>query len=207
MKKGVIKPQYVVEQICEATNGNAIITTEVGQNQMFAALYYKFNKPRRFISSGGLGTMGYGFPAALGAQLGVPDATVFDIAGDGSIQMNIQELSTAVEQKLPVNVAILNNRYLGMVRQWQELFFQRRYSHTCIECQPDFVKLAEAYGAHGIRVTEPENVREAIDTAISIKGPVFLDFVVDTEENVWPMVPAGASLNEMDGLDIMESMA
>ncbi len=197
MKKGSIKPQYVVEQICEATNGDAIITTEVGQNQMFAALYYKFNKPRRFISSGGLGTMGYGFPAAIGAQLGVPDATVFDIAGDGSIQMNIQELATAVEQKLPVKIAILNNKYLGMVRQWQELFFDKRYSHTCIDCQPDFIKLAEAYGAHGIRVTEPEKVREAIEEAISIKGPVVLDFIVEAEENVWPMVAPGAAISEM----------
>lgn len=197
MKKDRIKPQYVVEQICEATDGDAIITTEVGQNQMFAALYYKFNKPRRFISSGGLGTMGYGFPAAIGAQLGVPEATVFDIAGDGSIQMNIQELATAVEQKLPVKIAILNNKYLGMVRQWQELFFDKRYSHTCIDCQPDFIKLAEAYGAHGIRVTEPEKVREAIDEAISIKGPVVLDFIVEAEENVWPMVAPGAAISEM----------
>ncbi|MCE5251098.1 biosynthetic-type acetolactate synthase large subunit [bacterium] len=198
---GILKPQYVVEQIYEVTKGEAIITTEVGQNQMFASLYYKFDKPRRFISSGGLGTMGYGFPAAIGAQLGKPDAVVFDIAGDGSIQMNIQELATAVEQKLPVNIAILNNQYLGMVRQWQELFYNKRYSGTCIECQPDFVKLAEAYGAHGIRVDKPEDVRAAIEKAISIDGPVILDFHVDREENVWPMVAPGAPISDtMEGL-------
>jgi len=199
-KPGVIKPQYVVEQIYKVTNGEAIITTEVGQNQMFAALYYLFEKPRRFISSGGLGTMGYGFPAAIGAQIGKPDAVVFDIAGDGSIQMNIQELATAVEQNVPVNVAILNNKYLGMVRQWQELFFNKRYSHTNIECQPDFVKLAEAYGVHGIRVESPEDVTGAIKEAISIKGPVILDFIVDREENVWPMVAPGSPISEfMEG--------
>jgi len=198
-KPGVIKPQYVVEQIYEVTRGDAIITTEVGQNQMWAALYYKFNKPRRFISSGGLGTMGYGFPAAIGAQIGQPDATVFDIAGDGSFQMNIQELATAVEQKIPVNVAILNNRFLGMVRQWQELFFNKRYSGTNIECQPDFAKVAEAYGACGIRVENPADVTDAIKEAISIRRPVVLDFIVDREENVWPMVAPGAAL-----YDIME---
>ncbi|MBN1293827.1 MAG: biosynthetic-type acetolactate synthase large subunit [Candidatus Latescibacteria bacterium] len=200
-KSGTIKPQYVVEQIYEATKGDAIITTEVGQNQMWASLFYTYDKPRRFISSGGLGTMGYGFPAAIGAQMGKPDAIVFDIAGDGSIQMNIQEMATAVEQKLPVNIAILNNKFLGMVRQWQELFYGKRYSSTNIELQPDFVKLAEAYGAHGIRVDKPENVRSAIEEAISIKGPVILDFIVDREENVWPMVAPGAALSEvMEGL-------
>ncbi len=196
-KPGVVKPQYVVEQIYEITKGEAIITTEVGQNQMWAALFYRFDKPRRFISSGGLGTMGYGFPAAIGAQIGKPDAVVFDIAGDGSFQMNIQELATAVEQKLPVNIAILNNRYLGMVRQWQEMFFNKRYSGTDIECQPDFVKVAEAYGARGIRVEKTEDVAEAIKEAISIKGPVVLDFDVDREENVWPMVAPGAPISEI----------
>ncbi|MFC1490116.1 biosynthetic-type acetolactate synthase large subunit [Candidatus Latescibacterota bacterium] len=193
----IIKPQYVVEQIHKVTKGDAIITTEVGQNQMFAALYYLFDKPRRFISSGGLGTMGYGFPAAIGAQLGKPNATVFDIAGDGSIQMNIQELATAVEQKLPINIAILNNKYLGMVRQWQEMFFEKRYSSTDINVQPDFVKLAEAYGAHGIRVEDPADVTEAIKEAISIKKPVVMDFVCAREENVWPMVPPGAANSDM----------
>ena len=196
-KPGVIKPQYVVEQIYKVTKGDAIITTEVGQNQMWASLYYRFDKPRRFISSGGLGTMGYGFPAAIGAQLGKPNATVFDIAGDGSFQMNIQELATAVEQKVPVNVAILNNRYLGMVRQWQELFFNKRYSGTDIECQPDFVKVAEAYGAKGIFIENPEDVTEAIKEAISLKCPVILDFIVDREENVWPMVAPGAPISEI----------
>jgi len=193
----VIKPQYVIEQIYEVTKGDAIITTEVGQNQMWTALYYRFDRPRKFISSGGLGTMGYGFPAAIGAQVGKPEAIVFDIAGDGSFQMNIQELATAVEQKLPVNIAILNNKYLGMVRQWQELFFNKRYSGTDIACQPDFVKLAEAYGACGIRVEKPGDVRGAIEEAISIKKPVILDFIIDREENVWPMVAPGAPISEI----------
>ncbi|MFC1806784.1 biosynthetic-type acetolactate synthase large subunit [Candidatus Omnitrophota bacterium] len=195
-----IKPQYVVEQIYEATKGDAIIVTEVGQNQMWAAQYYKYTKPRTFISSGGLGTMGYGFPAAIGAQMGAPDKVVFDIAGDGSIQMNIQELSTAVSNKLPVNIAILNNCYLGMVRQWQELFYKKRYSHTCLEAGcPDFVKLAEAYGALGMRISKKEDVRAAIDKAVNSKNTVVMDFLVDKEENVWPMVPAGEAINRMIG--------
>lgn len=194
---GELKPQFVIEQIYEATKGEAIITTEVGQNQMWAALYYKFDHPRQFISSGGLGTMGFGFPAAIGAQLGRPDAVVFDIAGDGSIQMNIQELATAVQQKLPVKVAILNNRFLGMVRQWQELFFDKRYSSTDIECQPDFVKLAEAYGAHGLRCERSEDVRSTVEKALEIPGPVLMDFVVEREENVWPMVAPGQPIHKM----------
>jgi acetolactate synthase-1/2/3 large subunit len=196
-KPGVLKPQYVIEQIYEVTRGEAVITTEVGQNQMWSALYYKFDRPRQFISSGGLGTMGYGLPAAIGAQLGCPDAVVFDIAGDGSIQMNIQEMATAVQQGLPVKVAILNNRYLGMVRQWQELFFKKRYSATCIECQPDFVKLAEAYGAHGFRCERKEDVRATIEKALETPGPVIMDFVVDREENVWPMVAPGEPIHKM----------
>ena len=148
----VIKPQYVIEQICDAAKGNAIITTEVGQNQMWAAQYFTFTKPRTFLSSGGLGTMGYGFPAAIGAQLGCPDKIVVDIAGDGSIQMNIQELSTVARLNIPVKIAILNNGYLGMVRQWQELFYNRRYSGVNLNGNPDFVKLAEAYGAKGFLV-------------------------------------------------------
>jgi acetolactate synthase I/II/III large subunit len=195
----VVKPQFVIEQIYEVTKGEAIITTEVGQNQMWSALHYKFERPRQFISSGGLGTMGYGFPAAIGAQIGKPDAVVFDIAGDGSIQMNIQELATAVQQKVPVKVAILNNKFLGMVRQWQEIFFNKRYSNTCIECQPDFVKVAEAYGAHGIRVEKPKEVRPAIEKALAINGPVFIDFHIDREENVWPMVAPGSPI-----CDVME---
>ncbi|MFH0763723.1 MAG: biosynthetic-type acetolactate synthase large subunit [Candidatus Omnitrophota bacterium] len=193
-----VRPQYIVEEICKATKGEAIITTEVGQNQMWAAQFYTFMKPRTMISSGGLGTMGYGFPAAIGAQLGKPGATVFDIAGDGSIQMNIQELATAVINKLPVKVAILNNCYLGMVRQWQELFYKKRYSYTCLGgTTPDFVKLAEAYGAVGIRVTKKSEVRPAIDRALGIDNCVLIDFRIEQEENVFPMVPAGEAINKM----------
>jgi acetolactate synthase-1/2/3 large subunit len=195
-KKDIIKPQYVVEQIYEATKGNAIITTEVGQNQMWAAQWYKYDYPRTFISSGGLGTMGFGFPAAMGTKVGKPDSIVFDIAGDGSIQMNIQELATCVCNKINVKVAILNNGYLGMVRQWQELFYKKRYSYTTLT-SPDFVKLAESYGAIGIRVTKKEDVRRAIEKAISIDNVVFIDFKVEGEENVFPMVPAGEALNRM----------
>ncbi len=197
--KGKIRPQYVVEQIYKLTEGKAIITTEVGQNQMWAAQFYQYTKPRTFISSGGLGTMGYGFPAAIGAQIGKPEATVFDIAGDGSIQMNIQELTTAVARKLPVKIAILNNSYLGMVRQWQELFYNKRYSLTCLKENPDFVKVAEAYGAKGIRVTKKEQVRPALKKAIRTAGPVVLDFIIEPEENVFPMVPAGSAINRMIG--------
>ena len=193
-----IKPQYVIEQIYEATGGKAIITTEVGQNQMWSCQWYKYTNPRTFISSGGLGTMGFGFPAAMGAKLGCPDKTVFDIAGDGSIQMNIQELATCVCNKINVKVAILNNGYLGMVRQWQELFYKKRYSHTCIT-GPDFVKLAESYGAAGIRVTKKEEVRPAIEKALSTDNTVFIDFHIDPEENVYPMVPAGEAINRMIG--------
>jgi len=197
--KNVIKPEFVVEKIYEVTKGEAIICTEVGQNQMWAAQFYKYDYPRRWLSSGGLGTMGYGFPAAIGAQFACPDKIVFDIAGDGSIQMNIQELATAVINKLPVKVAILNNGYLGMVRQWQELFFKERYSHTHLESgNPDFVKVAEAYGAVGLRATKPEEVEPIIKESLKIKNkPVFLDFIVDWKEKVYPMVPAGASIDEM----------
>ncbi len=195
-----LRPQYVVKEIYEATKGEAIITTEVGQNQMWAAQFYTYTKPRTFISSGGLGTMGYGFPAAIGAQIGMPEKIVFDIAGDGSIQMNIQELATAVNNKLPVKVAIIDNCYLGMVRQWQELFYKKRYSYTCLEGCPDFVKVAESYGAVGIRVTKKDQTRPAIEKALSIKDkPVFLDFHVEKEENVFPMVPAGQAINRMIG--------
>jgi len=195
---GKIKPQYVVEQIYEATKGEAIITTEVGQNQMWAAQWYKFSKPRTFLSSGGLGTMGYGFPAAIGAKVGCPERIVFDIAGDGSIQMNIQELATAVNYKINVKVAILNNSYLGMVRQWQELFYKKRYSYTHL-INPDFVRLAESYGAVGIRVAKKEEVRPAIEKAIDIDNVVFLDFQIEEEENVYPMVPAGEAIDRMIG--------
>jgi len=194
----VIKPQFVIEKICELTKGEAIITTEVGQNQMWTAQFYKFDKPRTLLTSGGLGTMGYGFPAAIGAQLAHPNKLVIDIAGDGSIQMNIQELATAVINKLPVKVAIINNRYLGMVRQWQELFFKERYSHTKLdESVPDFVKIAEAYGAVGLRATKPSEVEPVLKEAFKTKRTVFMDFVVDWKEKVYPMVPPGAPIDQM----------
>ena len=194
---GDLKPQHVVEMIYKMTKGEAIIATEVGQNQMWAAQFYQYTKPRTFISSGGLGTMGYGFPASIGAQIGCPEKVVFDIAGDGSFQMNIQELATAANYKVPVKIAILNNGYLGMVRQWQQLFYQSRYSQVDLEGQPDFVKVAQAYGIEGIRVTKPEEVEPALKKALNIAGPVVLDFRVSREENVFPMVPAGAALNQI----------
>jgi len=196
-QKGIIKPQYVIEKIHELTRGNVIISTEVGQNQMWTAQYFAFDQPRRLLTSGGLGTMGYGFPAAIGAQVAFPNETVIDIAGDGSIQMNIQELATAVQYELPVKVAILNNQCLGMVRQWQELFYQKRYSATSLKISPDFVKLAEAYGAVGLRAQKPEEVVPVIEKALSIRRPVFMDFWVDPEEGVYPMVPAGAPISKM----------
>ncbi len=198
---GTLKPQYVVQQICDVTRGEAIICTEVGQNQMWAAQWYTHRHPRHFISSGGLGTMGYGFPAAMGAQIACPDRIVFDIAGDGSFQMNIQELATVVRRKLPVKVAILNNGYLGMVRQWQELFFKKRYSATYLaDGNPDFVRVAEAYGAKGIRVEHTDQVRPALEDALATPGPVVLDFRINPEENVFPMVPAGEAIHRMRGL-------
>lgn len=193
----VIKPQFVVEKIYELTKGDAIITTEVGQNQMWAAQFYKYDKPRTFLSSGGLGTMGYGFPAAIGAQLAFPNKLVIDIAGDGSIQMNIQELATAIIEKLPVKVAILNNRYLGMVRQWQELFYKERYSYSHLDVVPDFVELADAYGAVGLRANKPSEVEPVLKEAFRIKKPVFMDFVIYWKEKVYPMVPAGAPIDQM----------
>lgn len=196
--KGKIKPQFVIEKLYELTGGDAIITTEVGQNQMWAAQFFKYDKARTFLTSGGLGTMGFGFPAAIGAQIAFPEKTVVDIAGDGSLQMNIQELATAVQYKLPVKVVILNNMVLGMVRQWQELFFQKRYSHTCISVAPDFVKLAEAYGAVGLRATKPGEVGTVLEKALAVKDrPVLMDFRVDQFECVYPMVPAGQPLNKM----------
>ena len=193
----VIKPQFVIEKIYELTKGDAIITTEVGQNQMWTSQFYKFDKPRRLLTSGGLGTMGYGFPAAIGAQLAHPDKLVIDIAGDGSIQMNIQELATAVIYKLPVKVAILNNHYLGMVRQWQELFFNERYSYSHLDVVPNFVEVAHAYGAVGFRATKPSEVEPILKEAFKIKKTVFMDFIIDWKEKVYPMVPAGATLDTM----------
>jgi acetolactate synthase-1/2/3 large subunit len=193
----IIKPQFVIEKIYELSKGDAVVTTEVGQNQMWTAQFYHFTEPRTLITSGGLGTMGYGFPAAIGAQVARPDKLVIDIAGDGSIQMNIQELITAVCNELPVKVAILNNGYLGMVRQWQELFYNKNYCQTCLSAAPDFVKLAEAYGAVGLRAVTPDEVEPVIKKALEIPKPVIMDFVVDKEENVYPMVPAGKPINEM----------
>lgn len=193
----IIKPQFVVQKIHELTNGEAIITTEVGQNQMWAAQFYHFNKPRHFMTSGGLGVMGYGFPAAIGAQMAAPHKTVIDIAGDGSIQMNIQELATARQYNCPVKIAILNNNYLGMVRQWQELFYDKKYSHTGLEVAPDFVALAKAYGAVGLRATKPSEVEPVIKEALNTKNVVVMDFVISREEGVYPMVPAGKATTEM----------
>ena len=194
---GELMPQYVCEQIYEVTEGDAIITTEVGQHQMWAAQYYHFTKPRHFITSGGLGTMGYGFPAAIGAQIAYPDRIVIDIAGDGSFQMNVQELATAVQYDLPVIVAILNNYSLGMVRQWQQFFYEGRYADTSLEVSPDYVKLAEAYGAVGLRATKPDEVRPVLEEAIRLRRPVVLDFVVKMTENVFPMIPTGGSIKDM----------
>lgn len=196
-ESGVIKPQFVVQKLHELTRGNAIITTEVGQNQMWAAQFYHFNKPRHFMTSGGLGVMGYGFPAAIGAQMAAPDKVVIDIAGDGSIQMNIQELATARQYNCPVKIAILNNNYLGMVRQWQELFYDKKYAHTTLDVAPDFVKLAEAYGAVGLRATKPSEVEPVIKEALKTKNTVMMDFVISREEGVYPMVPAGKATTEM----------
>ncbi|MGO9314959.1 MAG: biosynthetic-type acetolactate synthase large subunit [Syntrophobacteraceae bacterium] len=193
----VIKPQYVIEKIYELSGGDAIITTEVGQHQMWTAQFFKFNRPRTLLTSGGLGTMGYGFPAAMGAQVAFPDRLVIDIAGDGSIQMNIQELCTAVCNNIPVKVAIINNTCLGLPRQWQELFYEKNYSGSCLEGSPDFVKLAEAYGAVGLRAVRPEEVEPVLRKAFSIKSPVFMDFQVVSEENVYPIVPPGKSITEM----------
>jgi len=197
-QKEIIKPQYVIEKIFELTKGDAIISTEVGQNQMWTAQYFPFLKPRTLLTSGGLGTMGYGFPAAMGAQAAFPNKLVIDIAGDGSFQMNSQELATVVQYQLPVKVVILNNGYLGMVRQWQEFFYGKRYASSSLEgISPDFVKLAEAYGAVGLRATKPEEVVPILKRAFSIPEPVVIDFEIDPEENVYPMVPAGEPLNQM----------
>lgn len=194
-----IKPQYVMEEIYKVTDGNAVIVTDVGQHQMWAAQYYTYRRPRSLITSGGLGTMGYGLPAAIGAQVGRPGETVFLISGDGSLLMNCQELVTASEQRLPVKIAVFNNMYLGMVRQWQEFFFGKRYSHSCLNGSADYVKLAEAFGCNGLRVTKAREVRAGLERAMSLDGPVVIDFRICPEENVLPMVPAGGSLGEMMG--------
>ena len=192
-----LKPAYIVEKIYEITKGDAIICTEVGQNQMWAAQFYKSSQPRTFISSGGLGTMGFGMPASIGAKVGRPDKTVIDIAGDGSIQMVSQELATAITSKVPIKIMLLNNGCLGMVRQWQELFYNKRYSETCIKNCVDFVKLVEAYGGVGLRVKEKRDVEGAIKKALEINNLVLVDFWIEMEENVFPMVAPGEPINKM----------
>jgi len=200
-----IKPQYVIEEVCRQTRAEAIVTTGVGQNQMWAAQFYKFTRARQFISSGGLGTMGYGLPAAIGAQIAKPDATVIDIDGDHSFNMTLGELPTAVEHKLPIKVCILNNGYMGMVRQWQELFYGKRYSKSYLK-NPEYEAVAKAFGAVGMTVDKKADVPKAIKQMLKEKMPCVVDFRVEPEENVWPMVPAGKSLSEMDGLDILERL-
>ena len=192
-----VKPQQVMRTLREITGGDAIISTEVGQNQMWVAQFYDFDSPRTLLTSGGLGTMGYGLPAAVGAQFAYPDKLVIDVAGDGSIQMNIQEMATIVENRLPIKIIILNNGYLGMVRQWQELFYKHNYSFTSMHGQPDFVKLADAYGAEGYRITAREDLEPTLRKALASPNPAIVDVVIEPEEDVYPMVPAGASLDEM----------
>ena len=194
----LIKPQYVIEQLSEVTKGDAIITSDVGQHQMWAAQYYKFNKPRRWINSGGLGTMGFGLPAAIGAKLAFPDSDVACVTGEGSIQMCIQELSTALQYETSIKIINLNNRYLGMVRQWQEFSYESRYSHSYMDAIPDFVKLAEAYGHVGMQIEHPEQVRPALEEAFAMKDRlVFLDIITDRTENVYPMIEAGKGHHDM----------
>lgn len=193
----VLRPQYIIERIYELTKGDAIIATEVGQNQIWAAQFFKYTKPRTFISSCGLGTMGYGTGAAIGVQIGLPNKTVFNIAGDGSFRMNCNELATAVHYKAPIIIAVMNNGTLGMVRQWQSMFYEKRFSETTLDRGPDFVKLAEAYGATGYRVTEKEKVDEVLLKALAADGPVVIDFILDIDEKVLPMVPPGDDLDKL----------
>ncbi|MEA2217536.1 MAG: acetolactate synthase large subunit [Solirubrobacteraceae bacterium] len=196
---GEIKPQYMVQALYEATGGDAIVCSDVGQHQMWAAQYYHFSRPRRWINSGGLGTMGFGLPAAMGAQVGCPDQTVVCISGDGSIQMNMQELATCAQNEIPVKVFIMNNGYLGMVRQWQELFWDNRYSHVDMGRFPDFVKVAEAYGATGLRFTEKKTLVEDMKAALATPGPVMVDVRVTREENTYPMIAPGQPARDMVG--------
>ena len=197
-KGKAIKPQYALQRLNELTKGmDRYFTTEVGQHQMWAAQYLQFEEPNRWMTSGGLGTMGYGLPAAMGVQIGHPDGLVVDVAGEASTMMNIQELSTILQYRLPVKVFILNNEYMGMVRQWQELLHGGRYSESYMESLPDFVKLAEAFGSTGLRCTDPDKVDDCIKEMLATKGPVVVDMIVDKAENVFPMVPSGAAHNEM----------
>jgi acetolactate synthase-1/2/3 large subunit len=193
----VIKPQYVIQTLRELCDKDAIVATDVGQHQMWTAQFFSFTSPRTLLTSGGLGTMGYGLPAAMGAQAAFPERQVIAIAGDGGFQMNMQEIATMVQNRLPVKIVVLNNNFLGMVRQWQELFFDKRYSQTCMELPIDFVKLAEAFGATGLQATKPDEVEATIKKAFKTPGPVIMEFKIAREEKVLPMVPAGASLNEM----------
>ncbi|MDQ6818242.1 MAG: biosynthetic-type acetolactate synthase large subunit [Actinomycetota bacterium] len=194
-----IKPQYMIQAVYEATGGDAIVTSDVGQHQMWAAQYYHFREPRRWINSGGLGTMGFGLPAAMGAKVGCPDQTVVCIAGDGSVQMNMQELATCTQEGIPIKVLVMNNGYLGMVRQWQELFWDKRYSHVDMGQWPDFVKLAEAYGATGVRLEDKRTLVSDIRELIHTDGPVLADVRVTREENTYPMIPAGQPARNMVG--------
>jgi acetolactate synthase-1/2/3 large subunit len=195
---GLIKPQNVIEQLYAVTGGNAYVTSDVGQHQMWAAQYYKFDKPRRWINSGGLGTMGFGLPAAIGVKLAFPDSDVACVTGEASIQMCIQELSTALQYKTPIKIINLNNRYMGMVRQWQEFSYESRYSHSYMDTIPEFVQLAEAYGHVGMRIEKPEDVGPALEKAFAMKDrTVFLDFITDRTENVYPMIEAGKAHNDM----------
>jgi acetolactate synthase-1/2/3 large subunit len=196
--KTTIKPQHAVQRLYELTkNQDTFITTEVGQHQMWAAQHYKFNKPNRWMTSGGLGTMGYGLPAAVGVQVAQPGKLVIDIAGEASVLMTIQEMSTAVQYRLPIKIFILNNKYMGMVRQWQELLHDKNYSESYSEALPDFVKLAEAYGCVGIRASKPSELDEKIKEMLSVDKPVIFDCVVDKEENCYPMIPSGKPHNQM----------
>jgi acetolactate synthase I/II/III large subunit len=193
----IIKPQFVIQKLRELSDEDAIISTDVGQHQMWTAQFFQFNKPRTLLTSGGLGTMGFGLPSAMGAQAAFPDRQVISICGDGGVQMNIQEMATLVQNKLPVKIVILNNNFLGMVRQWQEMFFDKRYSSTCMELPIDYVKLADAYGAKGFSTSKPGDVEKIIKQGFKEKGPVIMEFKIAREEKVLPMVPAGAALNEM----------
>ena len=196
--KEVIKPQYAVQKLYELTKAqDTFITTEVGQHQMWAAQHYKFDKPNRWMTSGGLGTMGYGLPAAIGVQVANPNKLVIDIAGEASVLMTMQEMSTAVQYNLPIKIFILNNQYMGMVRQWQELLHEKNYSESYTAALPDFVKLAEAYGCVGIRANKPNELEEKIEKMLSVNRPVIFDCVVDKEENCYPMIPSGKAHNQM----------
>jgi acetolactate synthase-1/2/3 large subunit len=207
----LIKPQYVIEQLYEVTGGAAYVTSDVGQHQMWAAQFYKFDQPRRWINSGGLGTMGFGLPAALGVKLAFPEADVACVTGEASIQMCIQELSTLLQYRAPVKIITLNNGYMGMVRQWQEFIYESRYSHSYLETLPDFQKLAEAYGHVGMQIKKPADVRPALEEAFRMKDrTVFMDFITDPTENVYPMIETGKAHNEMrmaPGLSVERELA